>query len=158
MSIKDEFANHLEIRNIEANTTIVQQDSITAGLYYVIDGELEVYHHSSEANSPNKYVYSVRSGGIAGYLTSVVGSRSLVTIKTPKNWSCCGIFIKESLQFVIRQVLLLQLPVALGLKNLLSKQIITIDYALEWCHIPAGEVLFSRGFGEWVPCCIKWKV
>ena len=39
----------------------------------------------------------------------------------------------------------MQLPVALKLKNLLSKQILTIDYALEWCHIPAGEVLCSQG-------------
>ena len=28
---------------------------------------------------------------------------------------------------------------------MLSKQILTIDYALEWCHIPAGEVLCSQG-------------
>lgn len=146
MSIKDEFANHLEIRNIEANTTIVQQDSITAGLYYVIDGELEVYHHSSEANSPNKYVYSVRSGGIAGYLTSVVGSRSLVTIKTPKKTGAVVAYLsKNHYNSLLDKYYFLQLPVALGLKNLLSKQIITIDYALEWCHIPAGEVLFSQG-------------
>lgn len=31
------------------------------------------------------------------------------------------------------------------MKNLLPKEILTIDYALEWCHIPAGNVLCSQG-------------
>ncbi|RCK57876.1 Lysophospholipase NTE1 [Candida viswanathii] len=146
MSIKDAFSNHLEIKHLEPNSTIVRQDSITSGLYYVIDGELEVYHHSSEANSPNRYVYSVESGGIAGYLTSVVGLRSLVTIKTPKKSGAVVAYLSRShYNSLLDKYYFLQLPVALRLKNLLSKQIITIDYALEWCHIPAGEVLFSQG-------------
>ncbi|EMG48133.1 Lysophospholipase NTE1 [Candida maltosa Xu316] len=146
MNIKDAFSKLLEIKYIEPDATIVTQDSIVSGLYYVIDGALEVYHHSSEANSSSKYVYTVEAGGIAGYLTSVAGFKSLVTIKTPKKTGTIVAYLsKNDYNKLLDKFYFLQLPVALKLRNLLSRKILTIDYALEWCHVPAGEVLFSQG-------------
>ena len=84
MNIKDAFAKSLEIKYIGPDSTIVSQNSAITGLYYVIDGSLEIYNRSADVSAPNRYIYTVESGGIAGYLTSVVGFRSMVTIKTPR--------------------------------------------------------------------------
>ena len=84
MNIKDAFAKSLEIKYIGPDSTIVSQNSAITGLYYVIDGSLEIYNRSADVSAPNRYIYTVEPGGIAGYLTSVVGFRSMVTIKTPR--------------------------------------------------------------------------
>jgi len=149
MNIKDAFAKVLELKYIEPDTTVVQQDSVTCGLYYVIDGSLEVHYKDSEKYSQHttsKYVYSVSPGGVAGYLSCVVGFRSLVSIKTPKKSSAVVAFIaKNDYNKLLDKYYFLQLPVAIKLKNLLPKEILIIDYALEWCHIPAGNILCSQG-------------
>ncbi|KAI5958456.1 NTE1 [Candida pseudojiufengensis] len=149
MNIKDAFAKVLDLKYIEPDTTVVQQNSVKCGLYYVIDGSLEVHYKHSEVYSQSttsKYVYTVNEGGVAGYLSCVVGFRSLVSIKTPKKTGAVVAFIaKNDYNQLLDKYYFLQLPVAIKLKRLLSKQILTIDYALEWCHIPAGNVLCSQG-------------
>ncbi|CAI5755888.1 unnamed protein product [Candida verbasci] len=149
MNVKDAFAKTLEIKSIGPNTTLIEEGSLNNGLYYVIDGSLEVFH-SSENNtthqSYNKHVYTVQSGGIAGYLTSVVGFKSLTSIKTPKKQGAIVAYIaKNDYNKLLDKFYFLQLPVATKLKSLLSYQILIIDYALEWCHIPTGNVLCSQG-------------
>ncbi|KAI5957133.1 NTE1 [Candida jiufengensis] len=149
MNIKDAFAKVLDLKYIEPDTTVVQQNSVKCGLYYVIDGSLEVHYKHSEIYSQpalSKYVYTVTEGGVAGYLSCVVGFRSLVSIKTPKKSGAVVAYIsKNDYNQLLDKYYFLQLPVAIKLKKLLSKQILTIDYALEWCHIPAGNVLCSQG-------------
>ncbi|KAI3404177.2 NTE1 [Candida oxycetoniae] len=149
MNIKDEFAKVMDLKYIEPDKTLVQQNSILCGLYYVINGSLEVHYKHPDTyskTSSSKYVYTVNAGGIAGYLSCVVGFRSLVSIKTPKNSGALVAYIgKNDYNKLLDKFYFLQLPVAIKLKSLLSKQILTIDYALEWCHIPAGNVLCSQG-------------
>ena len=149
MNIKDAFAKVLDLKYIGPDTTVVQQDSVSCGLFYVIDGSLEVHYKDSEKYNQHttpKHVYSVGPGGIAGYLSCVVGFRSLVSIKTPKKSGAVVAFVaKNDYNKLLDKFYFLQLPVAIKLKNLLPKEILTIDYALEWCHIPAGNVLCSQG-------------
>ncbi|RLV89044.1 Lysophospholipase NTE1 [Spathaspora sp. JA1] len=153
-TIKESFASILEIKYLEPGTTLVEQDSFNSGLYYVINGQLEVYFQSPETANTNtptsttipRKMYTVNPGGIAGYLTSVVGFRSLVSIKTPEDSGVIVGHIKKSdYSRLIDQYYWLQLPMAIKLKNLLTPRIHIIDYALEWCHIPAGNILCSQG-------------
>ncbi|EGW33958.1 uncharacterized protein SPAPADRAFT_49048 [Spathaspora passalidarum NRRL Y-27907] len=146
-TIKEAFAGVLEIKYVGPDTTLVKQDTFNSGLYYVINGQLDVYFQPPDetASNPRK-MYTVNPGGIAGYLTSVVGFRSLVSIKTPSD---TGVIIahinKSDYSRLMDKFYFLQLPVAQTLKNLLTPRILIIDYALEWCHIPAGNVLCSQG-------------
>lgn len=152
-NVKSDFAKCLEIKSYGPNTTIVEQGSFNSGLYYVIDGSLDVLYRPSNHGEPSsnrednlKKLYSVKSGGVAGYLSSVVGFRSLVTIRTSKKRGVIVAHISKSdYSKLMDRYYFLQLPVATKLKKLLSPQILTIDYALEWCHIPAGGVLCSQG-------------
>lgn len=151
-NVKNEFSKHLNIKYFAPNTTIVEQDSFNSGLYYVIDGTLNVFYKPSSKESENitpitkKKLYTVKSGGLAGYLSSIIGVRSLVSISTPEDKGVIVAHIpKSEFSKLLDKFYFLQLPVASRLKSLLSSQILTIDYALEWCHIPAGDVLCSQG-------------
>ncbi|KAK6463472.1 hypothetical protein DFJ63DRAFT_121760 [Scheffersomyces coipomensis] len=153
-TVKHEFSKVLHIKYYGPNTTIVEQGYFNSGLFYVIDGSLDILYspkktsdfsaHNSQ--STTKKLYTVKPGGLAGYLTSIVGFRSLVSIRTSRNKGAIVAHISKSdYSKLMDQFYFLQLPVATKLKTLLSKQILTIDYALEWCHIPAGNVLCSQG-------------
>ncbi|CUM64467.1 uncharacterized protein PRCAT00002071001 [Priceomyces carsonii] len=145
-NIKSEFSKALDIKYIPPNTTLVEQNSFNSGLYYVIDGSLDVLYRLVNDDSKSKKLYTVKSGGLAGYLTSIVGFRSLVLIRTSQEKGVIAAHIsKSNYSKLMDKFYFLQLPVASKLKSLLSKQILTIDYALEWCHIPAGQVLCSQG-------------
>lgn len=150
--VKNEFSKHLDIKYFGPNTTLVEQESFNSGIYYVIDGTLDVFYKPASKESENltpmnkKKLYTVKPGGLAGYLSSIIGFRSLVSISTPGDKGVIVAHIpKNEFSKLLDKFYFLQLPVASKLKSLLSSQILTIDYALEWCHIPAGDVLCSQG-------------
>jgi lysophospholipid hydrolase len=146
---KKEFSNVVEIKYFGPNTTVVEQGSMRSGLFFVIDGTLDVIHEKKTGTSQTKSqskLYTVMPGGLAGYLSSIIGFRSLVKVKTSESSGTVVAHLPQSdYNRLMDKYYFLQLPVASKLKSLLSKQILTIDYALEWCHIPAGNLLCSQG-------------
>lgn len=151
-TVKNSFSKHLEIKYYKGGSTLVSQDSFMTGLYYVIHGSLDVSHSTtliSEDGTPstsNKKLYTVNPGGLTGYVSTIIGLKSLVSIKSAKETGAIVAFIsKEDFTKLMDKFYFLQLPVAARLKNLLPDLIKNIDFALEWCHIPAGGVLASQG-------------
>lgn len=147
--MKKAWAQAIDIKYVAADTVVVAQDLFDTALYYVIDGSLEVEHLPSDAFEESRapqHMYLVPAGGVAGYISLVVGFRSMVTIRTPKKTGCLvAKVLRESYNKLMDKYYMLQLPVALQLKRLLTTQFLTIDYALEWCHIPAGQNLCTEG-------------
>lgn len=148
-TVKNAFSKHIEVKYYKPGHVIVQQNEPSPGLFYVIHGGLDIIHDSHKDNkyeSVSKRLYSVKPGGLAGYLSSIVGIRSLVSIKSSKDEGAIVAHIsKNDLTRLTDKFYFLQLPVAAKLKSLLPSLIVTIDFALEWCHIPAGGVLCSQG-------------
>lgn len=150
-SVKDDYARNLDIQYFEPGKVIIEQDTFNSGLYYIIHGSLEV-EYTTASNTPEQRNVTkkkgiIPQGGIAGYLSSILGIKSLTTIRAPANGT--GVIIahisSKSWNNLIDKYYQLQLPLAIKFKRLLSKQILTIDFALEWCQIPAGEVLAAEG-------------
>lgn len=154
-TIKNSFSKHIQVKHYSLGSTLVAQDSTDTGLFYVIDGSLEVtISLGSNANhlelhqksSNTKRLYTVGPGGLAGYLSCIVGFKSLVSIQASKGeGAIVGYISKSDFTRLMDKFYFLQLPVASKLKSLLPHLIRTIDFALEWCHIPAGGVLCSQG-------------
>lgn len=149
-SIKNAFSKYIEVKYYPPGATLVTQNSFETGLYYVIDGNLDIMFHShaqleDESTVPKK-LYSINSGGLGGYLSAILGFKSLVTITTGKAKGAIVAHVsKKDLSKFMDLFPSLQLPIALKLKALLPALIRTIDFALEWCHIPAGGVLCNQG-------------
>lgn len=148
-TVKNAFSKHIEVKYYKAGDVIVEQNGMSPGLFYVIHGGLDIIHKSPKDNTHevvSKRLYSVKPGGMAGYLSSIVGLRSLVSIKSSKYEGAIVAHIsKNDLTRLLDKFYFLQLPIAAKLKSLLPSLIVTIDFALEWCHIPAGGVLCSQG-------------
>lgn len=146
-TIKNNFSKHIQVKYYSAGSTLVSQDSTETGLFYVIDGSLDVtLTLNHDQDSKTKKLYSVGPGGLAGYLSCIVGFKSLVSILAAKNEGTIVAYISKSdFTRLMDKFYFLQLPVASKLKSLLPQLIRTIDFALEWCHIPAGGVLCSQG-------------
>lgn len=152
-TIKNAFSKYLEIKYYKAGATLVAQDNFDTGLFYVIDGSLDVSLSNNQKNQADptasettKKLYTVNPGGVAGYLSTIVGFRSLVSIKCSKERGAIVAYIsKNDFQKLMDKFYFLQLPVAAKLKSLLPDLVKMIDFALEWCHIPAGGVLASQG-------------
>lgn len=147
-SIKSAFSKQMEIRYFQPGTVITSESSSDTGLFYVIDGSLDVLLELNSDDGTRSYhkLYTARRGGIAGYMSCLVGYKSLVTIRSSKvNGAIVAHLSKNDFVKLMDKYYFLQLPVAAKMKSLLPPLISTIDFALEWCHIPAGEVLCSQG-------------
>lgn len=141
-AVKSAFSKNIEVKYYAPGATLVLQNSFDTGLFYVIHGGLDV---STAQKERSRKLYSVGPGGLAGYLSTIVGFRSLVSVKLSKDGVIVAYVSKEAFLNLMDKYYFLQLPVAAKLKALLPSIIQTIDFALEWCHIPAGGVLASQG-------------
>ncbi|OBA19487.1 patatin-domain-containing protein [Metschnikowia bicuspidata var. bicuspidata NRRL YB-4993] len=151
-TVKNAFSKNIEVKYYAPGTAVVTQNSFDTGLFYVIHGRLDVSTcHKNDGDdsmgtSVNKRLYSVNPGGLAGYLSTIVGFRSLVSVTSSSEEGAVVAHIsKKDFLTLLDKYYFLQLPVASKLKHLLPSMIKTIDFALEWCHIPAGGVLATQG-------------
>lgn len=150
-SVKAEFALAVEVNYFPPGSSLLEQDSFSTGLFYVIDGALKVTTTSQDASGPEtkttrKKLHTVSSGGVAGYLSSIVGFKSLVSIESAQERGAIVAYIaRKDFVNLLDKFYMLQLPIAAKLKDLLPNLIRTIDFAVEWCNIPAGALLASQG-------------
>lgn len=141
-SVKDEFAQGLQMMFVPEKSTIVSQNNYNKGLYYIISGFLEVIW-TNEENNTEHVLYTVKPGGIAGYLASLIGSKSFVTLKA-KTDLYVGFLPAPSLERLCDKYFMIYLRIAESLTNLLDPKILKLDYALEWIHLDASEILFNQ--------------
>ena len=86
----------------------------------------------------------MRSGGLAGYLGSLCGTESYVTISA-KTDCFLGFLPVEVLQRILERRPMVLLTLAKRLISLLSPLVLYIDAALDWKQLEAGDTLFKVG-------------
>ncbi|SCU90449.1 LAME_0E08614g1_1 [Lachancea meyersii CBS 8951] len=141
-TVKDEFAQVLEMMFIRRKSILVSQNKYNKGLFYVISGTIEVVWTNEEDNKEH-VLYLVKPGGIAGYLASLIGSKSFVTLRA-KTDVYVGVLPATMLERLCEKYFLIYLRVAETLTNFLNPKILKLDYALEWIHLDASEILFRQ--------------
>lgn len=88
---KNEFAQAIELQYFKQGTVIVEQDTRGKGLYYVVSGKIDVTTSTvsdheifnstrDKKKKKSKTLFTIESGGIAGYLSSLVSYKSFVTL------------------------------------------------------------------------------
>lgn len=146
-SIKKEFAQCLTIKWYDAGSTVIEQDCFNCGLYYVVYGSLDVEYTTVINDKPiTRPRQPIQVGGVAGYLSTLIGIKSLTAIKTPNDSGAILAHIsKKDWTNLNDKYYQFSLPLATKMKSLFTKQFSTIDFALEYCMIEAGEVLAAEG-------------
>ena len=198
-----DLEGHLEILYFKKGSKLVGEGEKSPGVYYVIDGFLEVRQpaimcvqipdaqvsiptHPSGYDTPRKAsqpppptaaspsrgqafglalgsedvhdlpgghgagatvdepLYTVKPGGIAGYLSSLCSTDSYVTI-TAKTDCFVGFIPHGSLQRIIERRPIVLLTLSKRLISLLSPLVLHIDASLDWMQLSAGQVLYEKG-------------
>ncbi|KAK9465504.1 hypothetical protein V1512DRAFT_228154 [Lipomyces arxii] len=141
-SVQKEMYGEVEILHYKAGATLARQGKPNRGLFYVIDGFLEVTAQDRDGNS--QYIYTIKPGGIGGYLGSISGHRSFVNIRATSD-VYIGFLPKSAIERSVERHPRILLAMAKRLISLLSKLILHLDFALEWVQVDAGEILYRQG-------------
>ncbi|KAH7334450.1 hypothetical protein B0J17DRAFT_577634 [Rhizoctonia solani] len=191
--------NDVEILFYPAGSTLVRAGERNAGLFYVIDGFLDVSIPQEEAtygktanppggvatvskppkrksttrpelkvlssgqersgasnasidhslgrttsSKPSKHLFTVKTGGIAGYLASLTGTPSYVDIRA-KTDTYVGFLPSHALERLLERRPIVLLTLAKRLISLLSPLVLHIDASLDWQQVDAGQVLWRPG-------------
>ncbi|CEP21454.1 K07001 [Cyberlindnera jadinii] len=142
-SAKNDFSEIIEIKRYDTGTILIQQNLKTTGIYYVVSGILDV-SYKDEVTGKEHFIYDVKPGGVAGYMGSLIGYKSFVTVKarTPVVVGFCS---DKDVERLCEKYFMIYLTVARSLVLSLTPKIARLDSALEWIQLDGGETLFKQG-------------
>ncbi|PFH52298.1 hypothetical protein AMATHDRAFT_57351 [Amanita thiersii Skay4041] len=163
--------NEVEILFYAAGSTLVKAGEYNTGLFYVIEGFLDIFlpeeqqssygappqaedsrsyqKHSDTAwcfaaqfaYNGQKLLFTVKPGGIAGYLSSLCNTASYVDIRA-KTDTYVGFLPSYALERLLEKRPIVLLTLAKRLISLLSPLVLHIDASLDWMQVNAGQVLW----------------
>ncbi|KAF8899205.1 hypothetical protein BD779DRAFT_1607721 [Infundibulicybe gibba] len=156
--------NEVEILFFSAGATLARAGDSNTGLFYVIEGFLDIFLPSpvrtaedmkteqpeSEKVYPTglkpeqpqqKLLFTVKPGGIAGYLASLCNTASYVDIKA-KTDTYVGFLPSHALERLLEKRPIVLLTLAKRLISMLSPLVLHIDASLDWTQVNAGQVLW----------------
>ncbi|KAF9225342.1 patatin-domain-containing protein [Gyrodon lividus] len=165
--------NEVEILFFSAGSTLVKAGERNTGLYYVIEGFLDIllpaeaqatatqttsqckasgsdtdsiftYDHTKPdggKRETRKLLFTVKPGGIAGYLASLCSTPSYVDIHA-KTDTYVGFLPSNALERLVEKRPIVQLTLAKRLISMLSPLVLQIDASLDWMQATAGQVLW----------------
>ncbi|RSH91000.1 phosphatidylcholine and lysophosphatidylcholine phospholipase [Saitozyma podzolica] len=190
-----DLEGNVEVVLFKKGTALVKEGERSPGIYYVIDGFLEVSISSQQGGvelprsslpihkasggprtstfadvderpfgaalgldapvTPGKApshsdqrvdetLFTVKPGGIAGYLASLCHTDSYVNI-TAKTDCFVGFLPNHALEKILERRPIVLLTLAKRLQSLLSPLVLHIDAALDWMQLGAGQVLYEKG-------------
>ncbi|KAF8910065.1 hypothetical protein CPB84DRAFT_1842725 [Gymnopilus junonius] len=159
--------NEVEILFYAAGTTLAKAGELNTGLFYVIEGFLDILlpldddrknpptvpktprsgsdswgtPHPDKPDSQQKLLFTVKPGGIAGYLASLCNTASYVDIKA-KTDTYVGFLPLPALERIMEKRPIVLLTLAKRLISMLSPLVLHIDASLDWMQVDAGQVLW----------------
>lgn len=162
-NVQNEFINDIKLKKIPKNTRIVKSDESTPGLFYIIKGGLDITYKKKETNFIDSYysdladdskkngdefidefLHHVNDGELAGYLGTLIGSKSFVDITTTED-TYVAFLSREFFEYIGEKYPRVELSFAHHLMKVMDKKMYFTDYALEWMHAAAGAPLYLQG-------------
>lgn len=182
-----DLKDQMEIVFFTKGSVLIEQGERSPGIFYVIDGFLDVSMNvpeetmgdgkgnlyssntftsfedlptketkprpkivrrmtkstSTEKKHVRKSLFMIKPGGLGGYIGSISGSRSLVSV-TAKTDAYVGFLPRSTIERLVDKNPLLLLTMAKRLTSLLPRLILHIDFALEWLQVDAGQVIYHQ--------------
>ena len=132
----------IKYESFEEGELLVEKGQSSAGIIVVVEGQLEVSMH--DLSRKKKMLEVVEAGGLAGHWTFITGCQSLLEVKAKTSCKVATL-TKESFDVVMERNPGLWVNVARKMLSQLSTLIRQVDFALEWVHITAGQILYSQG-------------
>ncbi|QPG76259.1 hypothetical protein FOA43_003645 [Brettanomyces nanus] len=163
LNVKKDLADEIQILRISQGTRIIKSEEQTPGIYYVIDGALDVTYwkrqmeeldgHSVDLKDRRdslkeklheEFLYTVRKNQIAGYLGTVIGSKSFIDVRAATT-TYAAFIPRNVFDFMIERYPRVEACIARHLLTVLDRRLYLTDYAIEWVHSSAGASLYLQG-------------
>lgn len=152
-SILADLKDVIQILKITKGTAVITAGEQTPGIYFVIDGSLDVTYQRSELMVGEKdndeqlneqCLYTAQDNDITGYLGTLIGSKSFATVTAAED-TYVAFLNRDVFSFLFERYPRLIRGVAAKLLTVLDKRLLLTDYAMEWVHVNAGDSLFVQG-------------
>lgn len=168
-AVKKDLADEIQVMRISKGTKIIRAGEQTPGIYYVIDGSLDVSYwkgdmeeldddddspyskilyyrrrRSKNLKGNQQYLFTVGKGEIAGYLGTLIGSKSFIDVKATET-TYAAFVPRDVFDFMIERYPRVESCIAKHLLTVLDHRLYLTDYAMEWVHCPAGKSLYNQG-------------
>ncbi|KAJ2958371.1 hypothetical protein NQZ79_g6052 [Umbelopsis isabellina] len=98
----------------------------------------------SKRKRTRKSLFTIKAGGMAGYLAAMSGYPSFVEIRAATD-TFVGYVTKQTLERIVDRNPIVMLTLAQRLISILSPLILHIDFALEWVQVPASQIIYRQG-------------
>ncbi|EEB08938.1 lysophospholipase [Schizosaccharomyces japonicus yFS275] len=141
------FSNDVEILFYKKGATLVSQREAVEGIFYVIDGFLEVNCRdvpdrisSSLSNEDSTRSFLIKPGGLANYQSCIANYCSFVTVKARTD-ALVGFFPRSALDKIVEREPLVSLTIAKQMLSFIPTILLKLDFAVEWVHLDPGEVI-----------------
>lgn len=148
VSVQSHVENDLEILFYPAGSTVIEQNQTDAGLFYVVDGFLDVTCPDALKDRPGEssgdHLFMVKPGGITGYQSSISGHKSFIQV-IARSDCLVGRLSNECLEKIMDKQPQILLTLAKRLIELLPPMVLHLDFALEWVNVNAGQVIYQEG-------------
>ncbi|RDA95174.1 hypothetical protein CP533_1895 [Ophiocordyceps camponoti-saundersi (nom. inval.)] len=165
--LANEMRDELEVVFFPKGSVLVEQGERNPGLYYVVDGFLDIGTSiGASSNRSSQSVFEMRGGsrpmeadgeaagrrsvalvkpgGLAGYMGSISSYRSFIDV-VAKTDVYVGFLPRASLERIVDRYPIVLLTMAKRLTHILPRLILHIDFALEWVQVNAGQVIYHGG-------------
>ncbi|ODV91408.1 hypothetical protein CANCADRAFT_32062 [Tortispora caseinolytica NRRL Y-17796] len=137
-----ELERNVHLIHYKKDSKIISHNDPSLGLLFLIDGFLEMKCPNT-FSSEMETIYEVKPGGIAGYVSTICSSTSLVDIHA-KTDAYVGYIPKSVIEKIFDRYPTLVFGVISKLKDNLPKLILHLDFSLEWVPLDAGQVLYRK--------------
>lgn len=137
-----EASQNLEVIFYKKGSVLLEQNGDSHGVFYLIDGFLEVGYRDKTGNTYE--LYTIKPGGIGGFIGAALSYKSFVEMKA-KTDVHVGFLPRATLDRISERYPSVLLSIASTLTSVLSNLILTLDFALEWIQVPQGQVIFKEG-------------
>lgn len=141
-SIRSDISQYMEVVLFKKDSLLIKQDDPTPGLYYLIDGVLEVGY--TDKNKIYHDLYTVQPGGVGGYIGSVLGHRSFADLRARTD-VYAGFLPRAAIERMSDRYPMVHLTMAKSLTKVLSRLILHLDFAMEWVQVRAGQKIYREG-------------
>ncbi|ORX74762.1 patatin-domain-containing protein [Linderina pennispora] len=161
------LANELELYCVPDNFALVEQGERPAGLFIVLDGTVEVTPRRSAAGFARQpgygaqgapqgteqrglpqenatKTYRLGAGDLVGYLPALTDMASFCTARA-RGRVIVGMVSRWALDRICERYPIILMTLARRITSQLPPVVLNIDYALEWAHVRAGEMVYRRG-------------
>lgn len=148
--------NDVQIMLFPAKCALISAGEHESGLFYVIDGILDVVVAStaSQATAPGaasdstrkakrRRLYSIGPGGLAGYLATLLTAPSYVDV-IARTDCYVGYLPAQALNKLLDRRPTALFGLCQRLLSLLSPTLLQLDASLDWQHVNAGQVIYRQ--------------